>query len=138
MRRMSIGLVAALAMLACSGTALADAADDARDVIESQIRAFLEDDAETAYSFAAPGIRKMYPDTESFFAMVRRGYAPVYRPDNFAFGRSKVLPDGFVVQEVLIAGPDGEDWTAVYVLEPVDGDLKIRGVQMMKSAAPEI
>lgn len=138
MRTASTLLIAALTALMLAGPAIADATDEAKHVIERQIRAFLEDDAETAYSFAAPGIRRMYPDTESFFAMVRRGYAPVYRPDNFAFGRSRVLPDGFVVQEVLIAGPDGKDWTAIYVLESVEGELKIRGVRMRKSAAPEI
>ncbi len=36
--------------------------------------------------------------------MVKRGYGPVYRPDNFSFGRSKVDGDS-IVQEVLIKGP---------------------------------
>jgi hypothetical protein len=90
------------------------------------------------YSYAAPGIRKIYPDTESFFEMVRKGYEPVYRPDNFAFGRSKTLPEGVIVQEVLISGAEGEDWTALYAMEKQpDGSFKIRGVQMVKYAAPE-
>lgn len=122
-----------------SVSALADDADDAQDVIVSQIEAFLADDADAAYFHAAPGIKQIYPDPDRFFEMVRRGYTPVYRPDNFAFGRVETLDDGRIVQEVLIAGPDGRDWAAVYVLErQSDGSLKINGVRMLRSNAPEI
>ncbi len=118
--------------------ARADDAAAAQSVIESQIQAFLADDMSTAYSFAAPSIKRMYPDESRFFDMVKRGYQPVYRPGNFAFGRSKLAPDGSgLIQEVLIQGPDGQDWTALYSLErQPDGSFKINGVQMIKAAAP--
>ncbi|WP_394689602.1 DUF4864 domain-containing protein [Hoeflea sp.] len=116
----------------------ADDAAAAQSIIESQIQAFLADDMATAYSFAAPSIKRMYPDESRFFDMVKRGYQPVYRPGNFAFGRSKLAPDGSgLIQEVLIQGPDGHDWTALYSLErQPDGSFKINGVQMIKAAAP--
>ncbi|MCY0094870.1 DUF4864 domain-containing protein [Hoeflea sp. J2-29] len=121
------------------GAARADAQADARNVIESQIEAFLSDDAAAAYSFAAPAIKEIYPDEARFFDMVKRGYQPVYRPGNFAFGRSKAGDDGArIVQEVIIQGPDGQDWTALYSLErQPDGSFKINGVQMIKAAAPQ-
>ena len=129
---------AALALLV-PVPALADDAEAAQAVIEDQIADFLNEDAEGAYFHAAPGIKEMFADPERFFDMVRRGYEPVYRPNNFAFGRSRALEGGKLVQEVLIAGPDGEDWTAIYVLEKQeDGTFKINGVQMVKSAAPQI
>jgi len=128
-----------LAVLAAFAPARADDAASARDVIESQINAFLSDDMDAAYSFAAPAIKQLYPDQSRFFDMVKRGYEPVYRPGNFAFGRSKAAADGAgIVQEVIIQGPDGQDWTALYSLErQPDGTLKINGVQMFKSAAPQ-
>lgn len=139
------GLVArcvalALAMLIAPVAAHADDAAAGQQVIESQINAFLNDDMQTAYSFAAPSIKRHYPDENRFFDMVRRGYQPVYRPGNFAFGRSISAADGSgLVQEVLIQGPDGQDWTALYSLErQPDGTLKINGVQMIKAAAPQI
>lgn len=119
------------------------AADDpavlAQRVIASQIQAFLSDDAETAYSFASPAIRGLFPDKDRFFAMVRKSYQPVYRPGNFAFGRSRVIEDGAAVfQEVLIQGPDGMDWSAVYeMLRQPDGTYKINGVQMFKNTASQ-
>lgn len=105
----------------------------AQRVIQSQIQAFLSDDAETAYGYASPAIRKLFPDKDRFFAMVKKSYQPVYHPGNFAFGRFKVSDDGqTVLQEVLVTGSEGTDWTAVYDLQrQEDGQYKINGVQMM-------
>ncbi|MCY0146939.1 DUF4864 domain-containing protein [Hoeflea sp. G2-23] len=116
-----------------------DPATAARNVIESQIQAFLNDDSAGAYSFAAPAIKQLYPDETRFFDMVKRGYAPVFRPGNFAFGRFKLSADGSgLVQEVLIEGPNGQDWTALYSLQrQPDGSFRIDGVQMIKTAAPQ-
>ena len=101
--------------------------------IEKQIEAFLKDDAEAAYAFAAPGIQARYPDKESFFAMVKKSYQPVYHPGNYAFGRSKTIGDGaMILHEVLIEGRDGKDWKAVYqLLRQPDGSYRIGGVMMV-------
>ncbi|SES47338.1 DUF4864 domain-containing protein [Rhizobium sp. NFR03] len=134
---LSVGIVAAL--LLSSPTRAAEPVDTARSIIGQQIEAFLNDDAAAAYSFASPQIKGLFPSEEQFFEMVKRGYRPVYRPGNFAFGRSKM--DGTtVVQEVLISGPNGKDWTALYslTLQP-DGSYKINGVHMLQQApGPEI
>tara|TARA_R110001606_G_scaffold349603_1_gene499573 strand:- start:50 stop:484 length:435 start_codon:yes stop_codon:yes gene_type:complete len=127
------------ALLTALAPARSDDAASARAVIESQINAFLNDDMATAYSFASPAIRQIYPDPSRFFDMVKRGYQPVYRPGNFAFGRSKAAADGSgIFQEVIIQGSDGADWTALYSLQrQPDGSFKINGVQIIKAAAPQ-
>lgn len=105
----------------------------AQDIIAQQIEAFLNDDAKSAYSFASPTIRQKFPDEASFFEMVKRGYAPVYRPGNYGFGRSKVSGD-VILQEVLISGSGGKHWTAIYqLLRQPDGSYKINGVHMAPS-----
>ena len=109
--------------------------DTAQNVIEQQIDACLHDDAAAAYALASPSIHEKFPDEAAFFDMVRRGYAPVYRPGNYAFGRSKVS-GGTILQEVLITGSDGKDWTAIYqIVRQPDGSYKINGVHMQPSAA---
>ncbi|PWW03928.1 uncharacterized protein DUF4864 [Hoeflea marina] len=132
-------VVLALAALPNAAARAGDIAAEGRVVIESQINAFLNDDMATAYSFASPSIKAIYPDEARFFDMVKRGYQPVYRPGNFAFGRAKPADDGSgIVQEVLIHGPDGQDWTALYsLIRQPDGSLKINGVQMIKAAIPQ-
>jgi len=108
-------------------------------VIENQIKAFLTNDMAKAYSYAAPDIKALYPTEEKFGEMVRKGYGPVYRPGNYAFGRGRDTANGGVVQEVLISGPDNTDWTAIYIMErQLDGSMKIRGVSMMKSTTSGI
>jgi hypothetical protein len=107
--------------------------------IQKQIQAFLHDDADAAYSFAAPGIKALFPDKEAFFAMVKKSYEPVYHPGNYAFGRSKSIDDGATIyQEVLITGSDGKDWSAIYqVTRQPDGSYKINGVQIVPNAASQ-
>ena len=90
-----------------------DIVQGSRHVIEQQIEAFLKDDAAAAYAFAAPGIQARYPDKDSFFAMVKKSYQPVYKPGNYAFGRTRTVGDGgMILHEVLIEGQDGKDWKA--------------------------
>ena len=123
--------LALFAVLAVPLTAIAeDAVEGSKNIIEKQIEAFLNDDAEAAYAFAAPGIQARYPDKDAFFAMVKKSYGPVYHPGNFAFGRSKNIENGgMILHEVLIEGEDGKDWKAVYqLLRQPDGGYKIGGV----------
>lgn len=138
-RWLALHLMTAVLMLllavAAAPRAHAGPVEDGQRIIAAQIQAFLDDDADAAYGFASPAIRLLYPDKDRFFAMVKRGYSPVYRPDNFSFGRSKMSGDS-VMQEVLIKGPDAVDWTAIYqLLKQPDGTLKINGVQMLKGVA---
>lgn len=111
-----------------------DPAQHARQVIEQQITAFLNNDATTAYSFASPEIKSVFPNAERFFEMVKKSYGPVYRPGNYAFGRNQVSPDGTVAyQEVLISAPDGKDWAVYYELKRQrDGQFAINGVRMKR------
>lgn len=111
----------------------------AKDVIEQQITAFLNDDAATAYSFASPEIKSVFPNAERFFEMVKKTYAPVYRPGNYAFGRNQVSPDGTVAyQEVLISAPDGKDWAVYYELKRQrDGQFAINGVRMKRETSSQ-
>lgn len=131
------------AFLCCIAFAPAARADDpvrtAQSLIEQQIEAFLHDDAATAYSFAAPGIKALFPDKDTFFAMVKKSYQPVYHPGNYAFGKSRAIDNGAVVyQEVLIAGTDDKDWTAIYqITRQPDGRYKINGVQILPKATSE-
>lgn len=108
----------------------ARAGDDvtaAQTIIRSQEQAFAHDDAAAAYSYAAPAIHAMFPDADEFMAMVRRGYAPVYRHKSFEFGVGRA-DDGKIAQTVRIIDADGNPWDALYTLEQqADGSWKITG-----------
>jgi hypothetical protein len=117
-------------------TAPACAADDvaaAQNVIRSQEQAFSRDDSAAAYSHAAPAIQGIFPDAETFMAMVRNSYAPVYRHKSFEFGEARAA-DGKVAQRVNIVDADGVPWEALYTLErQPDGSVKISGCVLLKA-----
>ena len=105
-----------------------------RAIISQQIQAFLDDDAAKAYSFASPAIQNKFQNKDLFFTMVKKSYSPVYRPGNYAFGRSKIAGD-YLLQEVIISMPDGSDKTAVYQLQKQDDQTyRINGVQILDKA----
>jgi hypothetical protein len=114
----------------------ARAADDvaaAQTVIRSQVEALGRDDAATAYSFAAPAIRDMFPQADIFMDMVRRSYAPVYRHKSFEFGEARVS-GGQIAQRVRIIDAEGVPWEALYTLEEQpDGSVKIIGCVLLKA-----
>lgn len=114
-----------------------DPVSNARAVISGQIDAFLSDDAKAAYGFASPGIRSTFRTESQFLEMVRKTYPPVYRADNYAFGRAKLVGGGeLVFQEVLISGSEGKDWTAIYELRLMDdGAYKVNGVRLLRNTS---
>jgi parvulin-like peptidyl-prolyl isomerase len=133
MRALIVLLVASFIAFAAPARAADDVAA-AQSIIRSQEQALGHDDAATAYSHAAPAIQGIFPDAETFMAMVRRSYAPVYRHKSFEFGEARVS-DGKIAQQVHIVDADGELWEALYTLEQQpDGSVKITGCVLVKAA----
>ena len=126
-----------LLLTALLGSTLpAVAADDvaaAQSVIRAQEDAFRRNDAPTAYFYAAPGIRELFPQADIFMFMVQHAYAPVSRHRSFEFGEAQTT-GGQVAQRVHIVDDNGEAWEALYTLErQADGSLKITGCTLLKS-----
>ena len=132
-----IAAVALAAFLASGPTMAGDAeVKSAQQVIRNQFEAFLADDPALAYSFAAPNIKRIFPTQQSFMSMVESGYMPVRRPQSYAFGKSQEMSATSIVQQVLLVGPDGKNYEAVYTLElQPDGSWLITGVSMRASNA---
>lgn len=130
-------LITLMAAVVVTGTVLASAAraDDAFDVraaISGQLEAFRSGDGASAYFYAAPNIRAIFPSPQIFMGMVRSGYDPVYRSSNAVFGALKAEGAGFR-QEVYLTDQNGQSWIASYTLERQgDGSMKITGCAIRK------
>ena len=123
--RLAVLLVALV--LGFAAPALADDVAAAQNVIRAQEQALARDDAAAAYSHAAPALQRMFGDPDTFMAMVRSGYAPVYRHKSFDFTDSRSV-GGRIEQDVRIVDAEGVPWDALYFLEvQPDGSLKIIG-----------
>ncbi|MBC7584885.1 DUF4864 domain-containing protein [Tardiphaga sp. vice352] len=123
--RVAVLLVALL--LGLAAPARADDVAAAQNEIRAQEQALARDDAAAAYSHAAPALQRMFGDPDTFMAMVRSGYAPVYRHKSFDFTDSRSV-GGRIEQDVRIVDTEGVPWDALYFLEvQPDGSLKIIG-----------
>ena len=134
---MRLALAAILAML-LSANSLAGEAEvsSAQSTIDRQLKAFQANDGALAYSFAAPSIKRIFPTVEAFMGMVTQGYAPVRRPRSYSFGKVQEMSPTAIVQQVILVGPDGKTYEAVYTLEmQPDGTHLITGCSLRASNA---
>jgi hypothetical protein len=96
-----------------------------RAVVEAQLEAFAADDAERAFSYAAPSIHQIFGTAPQFMAMVLGRYSMLVKPESVVF----LLPSSVrsnVIQEVLLRDSGGRLWRAAYRLEPAaDGAWRI-------------
>ena len=98
-----------------------------RLVIEKQLAAFADDDAEKAFAFASPKIQDMFITARNFMDMVRIAYPVVYRPVGLSF-QVPFVQDSEVWQTVEMRDAQGADWTAIYtLLRRADGVWRING-----------
>lgn len=134
MRRL---LLAATIWAAGLGLAQAqsDPAADPADVIGAQMEAFLAGDVETAFGYAAPGIKRMFVTPRNFGIMVRRGYPMVWRPAEVRYG-ARSERGGAVLQTVYITDEAGTLHALEYTMVPDGATWKIAGVRFLE--APEV
>jgi uncharacterized protein DUF4864 len=105
-----------------------------QSVIDGQLQALVANDGNKAYSFAAPNVKRIFPTVDAFMNMVTSGYPPVRKPKSYAFGKVEETSPGSIVQQVLIVGPDGKDYEAVYTLQQQpDGSFQITGCSLRAS-----
>ncbi|AZN99727.1 DUF4864 domain-containing protein [Mesorhizobium sp. M9A.F.Ca.ET.002.03.1.2] len=108
----------------------------AQATIDGQLRAFIADDGAAAYSFAAPNVKRIFPTVDTFMNMVTNGYPPVRKPQTYSFGKVQEMSPTSIIQQVLIVGPDGKDYEAVYTLEQQpDGSFRITGCSLRASTS---
>lgn len=132
-------LLAALSLAAPAADLDEREARAVRTVIEAQLDAFAADDAERAFSYAAPAIRERFGDAPRFMAMVRQGYPMVIRPTTRAFFRPEAvtLSGGAAeaVQIVQVRDADGARWLAAYQLQrQPDQSWRITGCTIVPDA----
>ncbi len=109
-----------------------------QSIITAQIDAFLADDAEGAYAYAADVVKQRFPTPAQFVSMVQQGYPAVYAPQSYAFFASALTPRG-PAQQVEFVGEDGQVWRGLYTFaETPDGELLISGVYLRRQNAQQI
>ena len=100
--------------------------DKTQFIIESQIQAFLDENAELAYSYAAPLIKMKFNNPQEFMYMVKNYYEPVYNPKQFQFIDAKYF-EGAIFHQLQVISQKNESFLATYSLIQDEGKWKISG-----------
>ena len=95
-------------------------------IIESQIQAFLDENADLAYSYAAPLIKMKFTNHKEFMLMVKNYYEPVYNPKQFYFLDAKYY-EGAIYHQLQVISQKNESFLATYSLIQDEGEWKISG-----------
>ena len=123
----------AISLPAHAGNLSAADEKSVRAVIEGQLAAFAIDDANKAFSFAAPNVRKALGSAANFMSMVRGDYPVVYRPTSVAFLTAEDS-GGDVTQRVQMVDSSGNAWLATYSLQKQnDKSWLITGCAVVKN-----
>ena len=101
-----------------------------QDIIESQIQAFQNKNAELAYSFASPMIKLRFNNPQEFMSMVKSYYEPVYNPKQYYFIDSKYF-EGSIYHQLQIISQSNMSYLATYSLIKDEDEWKISGCSVM-------
>lgn len=102
-----------------------------RATVESQLAAIAIGDADRAFAFATPELRRQFGNAGNFMALVRQAYPMVIRPAAAVF--FVPLPDGNgVLQQVQLRDAGGRLWLASYRLSrQPEGAWRIEGCSVV-------
>ena len=101
-----------------------------QNIIESQIQAFQNKNAELAYSFASPMIKLRFNNPQEFMNMVKSFYEPVYNPKQYYFIDSKYF-EGSIYHQLQIISQSNMSYLATYSLIKDENEWKISGCSVL-------
>ena len=99
---------------------------ETENIIKSQIQAFIDKDAEEAFSYAAPMIKLRFNNPDDFMRMVKNYYEPVYNPKQYYFINAKYF-EGSVYHQLQIVSQSNLSYLATYSLIKDNNEWKISG-----------
>ena len=95
-------------------------------IIKNQLQAFINKDAEAAFSYAAPMIKLRFDNPDNFMNMVKNYYEPVYNPKQYYFINAKYF-EGSVYHQLQIVSQSNLSYLATYSLIKDNDEWKISG-----------
>ena len=100
------------------------------DTIQSQVNAFLAEDATSAFSYASPNIKRLFGTPERFGAMVKNGYPMVWAPSKVRFLELR-RQGSLLFQKVMFFDQNGAPHVLEYNMVQTDQGWLIDGVQYL-------
>lgn len=97
--------------------------------IETQLKAFRDDDYEKAQKYQARELRENFETLDQFRRMMKQGYPQFANYKSAKFGEARASEDGRIVEiPITLTGKDGVTVKADYVLVKEDGEYRVASV----------
>jgi hypothetical protein len=106
-----------------------------RGVVQLQLEALADDDADTAFALATADTRSKLGDPYTFLQIIKDEFRPIYRHRRALFSRPETV-DGHALQIVRLTDRDNLVWVAIYQMQrEMDGSWKIADCQLLETNA---
>jgi len=103
-----------------------------QSIIEQQIQAFRQNDADRAFRLASPTIRQQFETSQTFIEMVQASYDPLYRSRSVLFEDVGVV-EGQLAQQMIVMGANGSLYRAYYLMQrQASADWRINGCYLTR------
>lgn len=107
-------------------------------VVQSQLDALAQDDADTAFALATADSRNRLGDPDTFLRIIKEHFTPIYRHQRALFSAPEMIA-GHMVQIVRLTDGDNSVWLAVYQMQrEMDGNWKIEGCKLLETASVSV
>lgn len=109
-----------------------------RIVVESQLAALADDNADAAFALATADTRSKLGNSETFLQIIKQQFEPIYRHQRAIFSAPEVIA-GRMVQIVRLTDTNSAVWLAIYQMhkEP-DGMWKIAGCRLIETTTVSV
>ncbi len=130
MAQQFLTVIGGLVLSVCLTFGAAAQQSEIQGTIQSQFDAFKADDFETAFTFATPGLQRLFQSPQNFQQMVTRGYPMVWQWGEVTFLDLRDL-GGAWVQIVEVKDAAGSVHLLAYQMEETPAGWRIGGVQIL-------
>lgn len=146
MKRQWLATVSLLFVLAnpfWNANAMAEAvnAADAKSiqaVVQSQLIALANDDADRAFALTTVSTRAIIGNADNFLQMIKEEFAPIYHNRRAIFSPAEII-EGDMLQVVRITDDENHVWVAIYRMErDEDGYWKIDDCRLLETTSTSV
>lgn len=102
-------------------------------VVESQLAALADDNADAAFALATADTRSRLRNSDTFLQIIKQQFTPIYRHQRALFSAPEVIA-GRMVQIVRLTDTESSVWLAIYQMQKEsDGQWKIAGCRLIET-----
>jgi hypothetical protein len=108
------------------------------EVVQNQLEALSNDDADSAFELATPEKRMLIGSPDNFLRLIKEEYNPIYRYQRVIFSRPEVI-NGDAIQIVRVTDGNSRVWLAIFWMQQgEDSNWRIDGCQLLETTSVSI